>query len=87
MAERLDCVVVTTTAGKGIVSEGHPLSLGATLPFRPVQDLLKEADIILGVGTEMSETDTLYTYTLYEIGGDRSVLGCLRADPTTRADR
>ena len=68
LAERLDCVVVTTTAGKGIVSEGHPLSLGATLPFRPVQDLLKEADIILGVGTEMSETDTLYTYTLYEIG-------------------
>lgn len=68
LVERLDCPVVTTTAGKGVVSEDHPLSLGASLPFRPVQDYLKGADVVLAVGSELAETDTLYTYTEYELG-------------------
>ncbi len=69
-AERLRAPVVTTCAGKGIVAEDHPLSLGCTLPFAPVQDRIKSADVVLALGTEMSETDQLYTYTRFEIGGD-----------------
>jgi len=68
LARLLDAPVVTTTSGKGILSEDDPLSLGASLPFAPVQDYLKRSDAVLAIGTEMSETDTLYTYTRYEIG-------------------
>lgn len=60
LCQRLDCPVVTTAAGKGIVSEDHPLSLGATLPFKPVRDYFEESDAVLAVGTEMAETDILY---------------------------
>ena len=64
----LDAPVVTTTSGKGVVSEDHELSVGASLPFQPIQDYLKRSDAVLAVGTEMAETDTLYTYTEYEVG-------------------
>ena len=67
LCTRLAAPVVTTTSGKGIVSEDHGLSLGASLPFKPVQEHLKMADVVLAVGTEMAETDTLYTYSEYEV--------------------
>lgn len=70
LAERLGAPVVCTCAGKGIVAEDHPLALGCALPFEPVQDRIKSADVVLTLGSEMSETDQLYTYTRFEIGGD-----------------
>lgn len=69
LAEKLDIPVVTSIAGKGIVPENHPLSLGAALPFAPVQAALQSADVVLAVGTEMSETDALYSYSEYAIDG------------------
>jgi len=69
LCEFLDCPVITTTSGKGVLSEEHELSLGASLPFQPVQDYINEADVVLAIGTEMAETDTLYTYSRYQIGG------------------
>ncbi|MEM7169415.1 MAG: 5-guanidino-2-oxopentanoate decarboxylase [Pseudomonadota bacterium] len=69
LCELLDCPVVSTTSGKGVLPETHPLSLGASLPFQPVQDYLRDADVVLAIGTEMAETDTLYTYTSYQIDG------------------
>lgn len=68
LCELLDCPVVSTTSGKGVLSEDHALSLGAALPFRPAQEAIKAADAVLAVGTEMAETDTLYTYSQYEVG-------------------
>ena len=41
---------------------GHPLSLGATLPEKPVLEALRTADVVLAVGTEFAETDTLTFY-------------------------
>jgi len=61
LIETLHCPVVSTVAGKGVVDEYHPLSLGATLPFTPVQTLIEAADVVLAVGTEFAETDLLYT--------------------------
>lgn len=58
LAESTGAVVVTSAAGKGVVAESHPLSLGATLSLEPVRGLLAEADLILVVGSELSETDT-----------------------------
>jgi len=56
----LDGYIVTTAAGKGVVAESHPASLGASLPYRATQELVAASDVILAVGTELAETD-LYT--------------------------
>ncbi len=55
--ELLNAPVVTTFAAKGVVPEDHPLSLGANLLHRPVLDFLQRADVVLAVGTHLSETD------------------------------
>ena len=58
IAECCAAIVVASTAGKGIVADDHPLSLSATTVRPEVQALLAEADVILAVGTELSETDS-----------------------------
>jgi 5-guanidino-2-oxopentanoate decarboxylase len=62
LVETLDCPLVTTAAGKGILPESHPSNLGTSLPYHGVQALIAAADVILAVGTELSETD-IYTAT------------------------
>ena len=57
LAESLGAAVVTTTAGKGIFPESHPLSLGGTLSLEPVQRFIAAADVILILGSELAETD------------------------------
>ena len=57
LVDVLDCPLVTTTAGKGLLPENHPANLGAALPFRAARALLSEADVVLAVGTELAETD------------------------------
>ncbi|MGI9412182.1 MAG: 5-guanidino-2-oxopentanoate decarboxylase [Hyphomicrobiales bacterium] len=57
LAERLNAIVFPTVAGKGIVSDDHPLSAGALLPRGHGKKLLASADVVLAVGTELSETD------------------------------
>ena len=68
LAEQLDAFVATSAAGKGLLPEGHPLHLGASLPYRETQALIAGADVVLAVGTELSETD-LYTSTRLNIPG------------------
>jgi acetolactate synthase-1/2/3 large subunit len=68
LAERLDAPVIETSAGKGVVSEEHPLCLGDVPPFEPGYDLLAEADVVLAVGTEMADTDR-YAGGRYDLGG------------------
>jgi 5-guanidino-2-oxopentanoate decarboxylase len=57
IAERAAAMVATTSAGKGVVPDSHPLSLGATLTSPAVQARLADADVVLAIGTEMAETD------------------------------
>ena len=64
LAEALDGYLVTTAAGKGVVPEGHPANLGASLPYRATQELLATADVVLAVGTELAETDVYTTIRL-----------------------
>jgi 5-guanidino-2-oxopentanoate decarboxylase len=68
MAESLDAYLVTTVAGKGVVAESHPASLGASLPYAPTQELLASADVVVAAGTELSETDS-FTAMRLTIGG------------------
>lgn len=58
LAERLDAPVATSFAGKGILPHTHPLALGATLSLVGTQAALAVADVVLAVGTELSETDS-----------------------------
>lgn len=57
LAEKLDMPVINTVAAKGVVPASHDLCLDATLAFKPVRELIAEADVVLAVGTEFSETD------------------------------
>jgi 5-guanidino-2-oxopentanoate decarboxylase len=68
LVEALDGYLVTTVAGKGVLPEDHPASLGASLQFHTTQQLVARADVILAVGTELSETD-FYSGTRLEMTG------------------
>lgn len=57
LAELLDMVVVTTTNGAGVVSERHPLSLGAAIMTKAAQAYVEECDVVLAVGTELGDSD------------------------------
>ena len=58
ITEATGAVVIASTAGKGIVPDDHPLSLSASMSRPEVHRFLAEADVILAVGTELSETDS-----------------------------
>ncbi len=68
LAERLDAPIVTSCAGKGVVPEDHPLCLGFAQAFDPVREMLRDADVILAVGTEFAEPDRYFTAD-YPING------------------
>jgi thiamine pyrophosphate-dependent acetolactate synthase large subunit-like protein len=58
VAERLQCPVLNTTAGKGLFAADHPLSLGCISRQGPVQDVLSESDLLLSLGARLTEFDT-----------------------------
>lgn len=82
LVETLDCPLVTTVAGKGLLAENHPANLGASLPYRATQALIAEADVVLAVGTELAETD-LYWIPKLPLGG---MLIRIDVDPAKLSD-
>jgi 5-guanidino-2-oxopentanoate decarboxylase len=68
LVESLDAYLVTSVAGKGVVAESHPASLGVSLPYAPTQARVAEADLVVAAGTELSETD-IYTTTRLAMTG------------------
>ncbi len=67
IAEKLGAPVIGSTAGKGILDDSHPLSLSAGTVRGEVQHYLKQADVVLAIGTELSDVDS-FVETL-EING------------------
>jgi 5-guanidino-2-oxopentanoate decarboxylase len=57
IAERIGAVVFTTIAAKGVLPDAHPLHAGAVLPNPQSIAIVEQADVVLAVGTEISETD------------------------------
>lgn len=57
LVEELEIPIVQTIAGKGVISEEHPLCLGASIKFDSIQKRIKNADCVLAVGTELAPTD------------------------------
>jgi len=83
LAETLDCPLVTTAAGKGVLAESHPANFGTSLPYRPIQQLIEDADVVLAVGTELGETDMYFT-TRLPLGG---LLIRIDIDPVKLSDQ
>jgi acetolactate synthase-1/2/3 large subunit len=57
LAEWLSAPVVTTVNGKGVLPEDHPLSVGASVRLQPAQQLLTDADVVLVVGSGLSDAE------------------------------
>jgi thiamine pyrophosphate-dependent acetolactate synthase large subunit-like protein len=68
VAERLEAGVVTSVNGKGVLAEGHRLSLGASLRLGTAQRWLAAQDCVVAVGTELGQSD-LWADAL-EFGGE-----------------
>ena len=62
LVDQLSAPVISSTAGKGIVPDDHPLSLSASIIRPEVQEYLSGADVILAVGTELAETDSFVDF-------------------------
>jgi thiamine pyrophosphate-dependent acetolactate synthase large subunit-like protein len=58
IAEALGAPVFASNAGKGIVPDSHPLCLGGSTQRVEGRQFLAQADVILAIGTELSETDS-----------------------------
>ena len=59
LVDSLGIRTVLTVNAKGVLPPDHPLNLGSRMPLRPVLDALQAADVVLAIGTELGETDTL----------------------------
>jgi acetolactate synthase-1/2/3 large subunit len=57
LAEHLDAPVIHTANAKGILPPGHPLRAGENMAYSPIHQAIREADLVLAVGTEFGETE------------------------------
>lgn len=57
LADRLGAPVITTTNGKGVLPENHPLAIGASIRLRFAQKYLASADVTLVVGSELGDSE------------------------------
>ena len=57
MVTMLDAPVTLTHNAKGVLSADHHLLVRSSPSYEPVRELYRAADVILGIGTEFSETD------------------------------
>ncbi|HEX6500852.1 MAG TPA: thiamine pyrophosphate-binding protein [Micromonosporaceae bacterium] len=60
VAERYQAPVVTTMVAQGVIPEDHDLALGFTgvVGTQPANTAIKQADVVLAVGTRFPEMDT-----------------------------
>ena len=58
LAERLQVGVIASNAGKGIVADSNPLSLGGGVISPAIQTYLAHAEVVLAIGTELAEADS-----------------------------
>ena len=57
LAERLGAPAATTYMGKGAIPADHPLAVGSACDEGAFQELLRTADVVLAVGTELGRRD------------------------------
>lgn len=62
LAEKLGAPVMNTVNAKGVLPYGHPLAIGGSGSCACLREELKNADVVLAVGTEFGETDYDYFF-------------------------
>lgn len=75
LAARLDAPVVLTVNARGLLA-GHPLRVPASPSLAAVRTLIGDADLVIGLGTEMGQTD----YDMYADGGFPELPSFVRVD-------
>jgi len=70
LAEALDAPVLLTGNAKGVMSSAHPLCAGNCLVFGRVQKDIEAADVVIVVGTELSDTDLYNDGRALQFGGN-----------------
>ncbi len=58
LLEKRRGALIPTTAAKGVVPDSHPRSVGSSLVLEATQELVKSADVVVAVGTELGETNS-----------------------------
>jgi 5-guanidino-2-oxopentanoate decarboxylase len=81
LAERLNVGVIASNAGKGIVADSNPLSLGGGIISPAVQAYLGQAEVVLAIGTELGEADSF----IYDLPVNGKVIR-IDIDPTRFSD-
>jgi acetolactate synthase-1/2/3 large subunit/5-guanidino-2-oxopentanoate decarboxylase len=82
LVKRLGAASFTTNAGRGLVPVADPLGFGGMLSRPGSAEVIGSADLVIAVGTELSETD-LWRDAL----GHRAPLVRVDIDPMVLADR
>ncbi|MFK3797693.1 5-guanidino-2-oxopentanoate decarboxylase [Pseudomonas sp. NPDC088444] len=62
LAEALEAPVALTINAKGMLPSNHPLLIGSTQALDPTREIIKGADVVLAIGTELAETDYDITF-------------------------
>ncbi|GAB1362128.1 hypothetical protein MASR1M32_13640 [Rhodobacter sp.] len=75
LAEALDAPVIQTSNARGLM-HGHPLTVAASPSLAATRALIREADAILALGTELGPTD----YDMYVNGQLPDLSGMIRVD-------
>jgi len=57
LCNKLDAPVTCTQKAKGLLAANHPLLINSSPSYQAIRDLYQEADVVLAIGTELSETD------------------------------
>lgn len=78
LAERLDAPVILTVNARGML-HAHPLAVPASPSLDAPRDLIRQADRILALGTELGPTD----YDMYVRGGFPDLSTMIRVDVCT----
>ena len=81
LAERLNTGVIASNAGKGVVADSNPLSLGGGVISPAVQAYLAQAEVVLAIGTELAEADSF----IYDLPVNGKVIR-IDIDPTRFSD-
>ena len=69
LAEKLDAPVLLTGNAKGVMPSNHPLCAGNCLVFGRIQKEIEAADVVIVVGTELSDTDLYNDGRALQFGG------------------
>jgi len=69
LAEIIDAPVLLTGNAKGVMSSSHPLCAGNCLVFGQVQKDIEAADLVIVIGTELSDTDLYNDGRALQFGG------------------